>query len=171
MATIEIKFTFCNGDDIETEKQDFEVSGSLQYDIDAYADDRIEELDDESDDEDADYLCDDKEVSFWDDDYPNPSDFSDLDDYGLMVELIDEHGEGFKLRYEDIGDLDGDDFRNSYNGCWSSEAEFAENYCDDCMEIPDNLKSYFDYEKFARDLLMDYSVYEGDDGFHIFSDY
>lgn len=39
---------------------------------------------------------------------------------------------------------------------------YAEELFDECyaLDVPDNLKTYIDYEKFARDLEMDYSSAE-----------
>jgi antirestriction protein len=50
------------------------------------------------------------------------------------------------------------DVEDSYLGEFSSDTDFAEDYLDntgDLAQIPENLRWYFDYEAFARDLMMD----------------
>lgn len=58
-----------------------------------------------------------------------------------------------------------EEFRDSYHGRWDSEREFTENLVDDLgllREMPENMRWYFDYEAFSRDLFMsDYSYMEG----------
>lgn len=52
----------------------------------------------------------------------------------------------------------------SYQGEWNSMKDFAENLiheCDMLADMPENLRFYFDYEAYARDL-----VYSGDYWFH-----
>lgn len=67
-----------------------------------------------------------------------------------------------------------DDLNDKYHGDFSDELDpkvaYAEQLFDECYasEIPDNLKGYIDYEKFARDLFMD--GYVEVDG-HIFNTY
>ena len=60
-------------------------------------------------------------------------------------------------------------FEEAYVGQYDSEREFAEEWADDTgvlKSVPDNLRWYFDYEAFARDLfLTDY--YMSDSG-HVF---
>lgn len=48
-------------------------------------------------------------------------------------------------------------------GCYDSEAGYAEQYLDDTGsldQIPENLRYYFDTERFARDLFMDGYYYD-----------
>lgn len=47
-------------------------------------------------------------------------------------------------------------FRERYCGRWESEEAYADSIVDDCFDIPDNIRPYFDYEKFTRDLFYDY---------------
>ncbi|MCD7985240.1 MAG: antirestriction protein ArdA [Desulfovibrio sp.] len=52
---------------------------------------------------------------------------------------------------------DIENFRNAYRGTYSSEEEFAEELVDELGyldEMPDHLRSYFDYAALARDLFM-----------------
>ena len=109
----------------------------------------------------------DKCIDYYDDAYADPSDFGSLDEYGEYVEKCEEHGEAYVLRYEDIGDFDFDD---QYRGCWNSEEDFVQDLWEQCMEVPDNLWGYIDWESVTRDTMMDYSSYDGSEGCHIFSD-
>ena len=52
-----------------------------------------------------------------------------------------------------------DDFHESYAGEFGSDMEFAEDFIDSTdylRELPEHLAQYFDYEKFARDMMYDY---------------
>lgn len=56
-----------------------------------------------------------------------------------------------------------DNFREAYQGEWSSEEEFAEQLADDCCmldNVPESVKMYFDYAAFARDLFIDDYYFE-----------
>ena len=55
-------------------------------------------------------------------------------------------------------------FRNCYLGEWDSEVDFAENFADECGyldQMPDNLRHYFDFSAFARDLFFDFDFVNG----------
>lgn len=159
---ITIEFTFRNieSGELFTEEMDFDPSGSLTTDIELAAEEWIEG------NEDGEFELVDTKVSCYDDDFGDPGDFADLDEYGEFVGLCEHHGEAYKLRYDDVGSCDMDD----YNGCWDSEEKFAQHIAEELMEVPENLWCYIDWEKLARDVMMDYSSYEGEDGFHIFRD-
>jgi antirestriction protein len=75
--------------------------------------------------------------------------------------LINDHGLAAVRAFADYGyaNLDGiaEHFEDAYKGTWPSEQEYAENFVDDIGlldEVPDTLRSYFDYEAFARDLFI-----------------
>jgi antirestriction protein len=80
-----------------------------------------------------------------------------LEHYVQFYELTDNYDEdAVKIYLDTIGDLDN--FEEAYYGHHRSFETFAEElfdvfYADD---IPDHLKTYIDYEKFARDLKYDY---------------
>ena len=62
---------------------------------------------------------------------------------------------------EDADDLVRD-FQNAFLGEYEDEEDFAYEYVEECYELPEFAKTYFDYEKFARDLFMcDYWMDEG----------
>ena len=74
-----------------------------------------------------------------------------VDDEAIMAYA--EHT-GNELDNELIADAE-----NSYVGTFSSFQEYAEDYADELIHSTDDfLKSYFDYESFARDLEYDYMV-------------
>lgn len=159
---IVLAFTFEHqaSGDVVLHEAEFEVTGDIESDVDNYVSDWL--------DENENYRYDDGfDIIEWDDDFAKPEGFNSLNEYGEYVEKCVEHGEGFRLRYEDVGDFDFDD---EYNGCWGSEEEFIQQLVEDCYEIPDHLAGYIDWEKMTRDFMMDYSSYEGSEGYHIFRD-
>lgn len=58
-----------------------------------------------------------------------------------------------------------DDFREAYQGEWDSEEEFARYIVDECGmldNVPESLKDYFDFERYADDLFRyDYDFQDG----------
>jgi antirestriction protein len=164
MAILEISFNFSCGNGGDTICEDWEAASGLSADLDGRADELLGEL---NADPTCEWTFNEWEVSCYEDEYADPADFSDLDEYGAYVEKCDEHGEGYRLRYADIGDSD---FQNAYCGCWTSDEEFVESVLDDCYEIPNFLVGYVNIEKLTRDWMMDYSSYEGSEGCHIFRD-
>ena len=65
------------------------------------------------------------------------------------------------LSEEDADDLVRD-FWDEYQGQYDDEEDFAYRIVEECYDLPEFAKSYFDYEKFARDLFMcDYWMDEG----------
>ena len=144
----------------QSEFADFEVDNYLEAAIDDW-------LCDYNAESEFEWEIDYRFVEEYDTDYDDPDNFSDLDEYGEYIEKCEEHGEAYQLRYADIGDHC---FEDSYEGCWSSEEEFVQNLYEETGGIPDNLWCYIDWEHLARDVLMDYSCYEGVEGTHIFRD-
>ena len=61
--------------------------------------------------------------------------------------------------FENCGASSLSDVEEAYQGEYNSDEDFAVQLLDDTgdlMSIPESLRSYFDYEKFSRDLMMDY---------------
>jgi antirestriction protein len=162
MAVIDVRFDFSRDLNNDSVNREIEVTGGLMSDIDDCRDELLEEL---WDGEDEEWEFVEFEVECFDGDYAAPSDFNDLDEYGEYVEKCEEHGEGYRLRYDDIGENDFDD---EYAGCWESAEDFVQQQCEDCYDIPDHLANYIDWESMARDWMMDYSEYDGREGVHIF---
>lgn len=63
---------------------------------------------------------------------------------------------------ENIDDLVSS-FEDDYQGQYESEEDYAYEVVDECYDLPEFAKTYFDYEKFARDLFM--CDYWHEDGF------
>lgn len=168
MARINIRFNYSNGD---SDTEEFEADGGLEYMILNRSEELVAEINYDLE-EDADKVdFEDWEVISTELDYNDQRDYDDFDDldaWGEYCENIDIHGEGYMLRSNDIGEFS---FENEYRGCWSSEEEFAQEQVESCGDIPDHLKCYINWEEYARDIMMDYSSYEGNDGFHIFGNY
>jgi len=164
MSTVTIHYDFSDDSDVSNE---FEASSGLLDYIAEYAEEMAEAKSEDSGNEttferwevfetELDFV----EQRDWDD-------FDNLDDWGEYCDLVEEHGEAFVLRNND---WNGHEDLDNYNGCWRSEEEFARHCYEECYLIPDHLQFYIDWEKVARDMMMDYSSYEGDDGYHIFRD-
>lgn len=66
------------------------------------------------------------------------------------------------LSSEDIDDLISS-FEDEYQGTYRSEEDYAYEVVDECYDLPEFAKTYFDYKKFARDLFICDYWYE--DGF------
>lgn len=63
-----------------------------------------------------------------------------------------------------------DDFEDTYCGQYNSEEDYAEQLVDELgllESMPKNLRSYFDYEKYARDIFID-GYYRDDDSGAVF---
>lgn len=67
----------------------------------------------------------------------------------------------------DLSEEDADDlvnrFKDFYVGEYDDEEDFAYEIIEECYDLSDFAKMYFDYEKFARDLFM--GEYYFEDGF------
>ena len=88
-----------------------------------------------------------------------------------VEDLDDTEQEAFfvwcNYKSHDLGEEDADDlvrdFRDEYLGQYDDEEDFAYEIIEECYDLPEFAKTYFDYEKFARDLFM--CEYWFDDGF------
>lgn len=80
------------------------------------------------------------------------------DSIGLDDEVIDAY-------MQNHGSCDLSDILEAYQGEFGSDEDFAADLLDqtgDLNQIPESLRYYFDYEKFARDLMMgDYFAVNG----------
>ena len=57
------------------------------------------------------------------------------------------------LSEEDVDDLVRD-FQDEYQGQYNDEEDFAYQIVEECYDLPEFAKNYFDYKQFARDLFM-----------------
>lgn len=87
------------------------------------------------------------------------SEFSDTENEAFLVWCDDF---GYKLSEWDASEL-VEKFRDSYQGEYNSENDFAEQmFIEFYPETPDYLINYIDYDSFARDLFIcDYSFRNG----------
>lgn len=158
MASITINFAFSDG---STDSCEFEATSGLLGEIADYTDDKLDALNSDSV---LGIQCIRSVVESTDTDI-DPADFDGLGQWGDYCEAVDEHGEAYALRYNDIGSCSMDE----YQGCYDSEEDFGERYFDDMMECPENLRQYIDLDYFTKELMHDFSAYDGVGGVHIFS--
>lgn len=59
----------------------------------------------------------------------------------------------FDMDKDDIGGI-MDSFRNDYQGTYDNEEAYASEIVEQCYDLPEFALTYFDYEKFARELFM-----------------
>ena len=121
------------------------------------------------DEEDAEYMFQDYEnfpCKWYSESCFDEVTFDKILEYGNMDEedrymfdaFTDNYGEGYTI----------EDVRERFKGKWDSEEEFAEQLLDDCYDLPEFARRYFDIEQFARDLFAyDYTFCDG----YVFSDY
>lgn len=70
----------------------------------------------------------------------------------IDLDQVSDYLDMFRLE-----DLDGYD--DAHTGC-DDFSEYAQSLADDCLlhSVPDDVKSYFDYDRFEHDLSFDYSI-------------
>ena len=89
---------------------------------------------------------------------PDEDEFERIREYG---NLDSDDKEMFDAYMDCFGDENAtfDDARDKFMGYYNSDEDFAYQMAEDtCMleNVPENIKCYFDYKAFARDLMMDY---------------
>jgi len=91
-------------------------------------------------------------------------DLFDLDGYTEALEALDGNPPAAMAAWLSNG-CSVDSFSDCYQGEWDDEVSFAENLIDDCGmldSMPENLRYYFDYEAFTRDMFInDYLFLDG----------
>lgn len=93
---------------------------------------------------------------------------STMNEFFKVWEYVQENLSNYPIdavwAYLDYG-YDIENFEEAYNGEYGSETEFAEQLLDDTgyfSGVPDTIKFYFDYERFANDLFInDYNYING----------
>lgn len=85
--------------------------------------------------------------------------------HSLEADVLAEFISDFGLDIEDMDDV-MQEFEDRFQGVHDTFEEFAENLFDELYlhTVPDNVKNYIDYEKFARDLSYDYTEISTGDG-------
>ena len=91
--------------------------------------------------------------------YSSSIDTLDLDGLVEVIEYCEDNhvDEGAAAAYiDDRGSWSQSDFEDAYCGEYDSEEAYAEELFDECYlhEVPESVKPYIDYEKFARDLFI-----------------
>ena len=54
-----------------------------------------------------------------------------------------------------------DQIEDHYFGYYESNRELGECFADSCLDIPENIQGYFDYDAYGRDLSYSFSEYDG----------
>ena len=89
---------------------------------------------------------------------------TNLDNEDAFTAFISNYG--FDMDSEDVSDIINK-FEDSFQGWYNSELDYAYEIADQCLEIPENIASYFDYDKYASDLFLDgYTYIDG----YVFND-
>ena len=94
---------------------------------------------------------------------------SDFWEFKEQVEILAQRGfdwdvavEALTKFYKNTREFDAYRFTGSYIGEYNSPEDFAREYCSELLEIPEHLELYIDWEKYARDLLInDYWELDG----------
>lgn len=74
-----------------------------------------------------------------------------IKDFDTFIAFLDVSG--YSLEDEDLGYLLSK-YKDCYAGKYDSEEAYAESYIEQCYDLSDFMQTYFDYEKFAKDLFM-----------------
>jgi len=95
------------------------------------------------------------------------------DDLWEWLEL-DEYDREMVAAYRDGVDESAciEDIRDCFLGTADSARDYAEQFADDVgllESVPDNLRGYFDFDAFARDLFLDYSGVRYNGTLYVFS--
>jgi antirestriction protein len=93
-----------------------------------------------------------------------------------ISEAFEEHGEKFLMAYANFSDVSEavSACEESYQGCFRTLEDWAESFAEETGmldSIPENLRGYFDFEKYARDCELGGDIWtaEGSEGLHIFT--
>ncbi len=93
------------------------------------------------------------------------SEYEEIAKVSEIAGLIKEYGQAWALfaEYVSLEFATKENYEEAYQGEWDSEEDFAEDLASETMEIPEHLRFYIDYEKFARDLFInDYFSADGE---------
>lgn len=77
------------------------------------------------------------------------------EDYKLVGDLYPVYAE-----YNRLTGADAQQFMENYHGCYPSETDFAQSCIRDIYTIPAELEMYIDWDTWARDLMLDFTVIE-----------
>ena len=101
-----------------------------------------------------------------------------VDNVAAIAELLRDHESAGAIAYNHFSDLDEarKALAEQYYGEWSSLADWAEDHLEDTgglENVPESLRSYIDFARWARDLEMSGDIFsvEVDSRVHIFSNH
>ena len=100
----------------------------------------------------------------------------DLEEVINIAKGLREHDSAFVAFHNCFGSTDLEEFEERYQGKYDSVKDYAEQFLEDTgtiATIPENLRYYFDYEKYAHDLEIsgDINAEYIDGKCHIFLNY
>ncbi len=84
------------------------------------------------------------------------SEYESIDRVVELAGLIKQYGEAWAAytNYVGLDYASRDGFEEAYRGVWDSEEDFAMDLALDTLDIPEHLRNYIDYEKYANDLFV-----------------
>ena len=102
--------------------------------------------------------------------------YEDLEEIINIAKGLKEHESAFVAFYNCFCSTDLEEFEERYQGEYDSVEDYAQQFLEDTgaiASIPENLRYYFDYEKYANDLEIsgDINAEYIDDKCHIFFNY
>ena len=99
--------------------------------------------------------------------------YDDLDELNKIAELIEDNDEdiiaaliyfGYDTADEIADHIDDVMYIDTPQGWESEEEAVGRHYADECLTIPENIESYFDYEAYGRDIMVEGNFYTAEDG-------
>jgi antirestriction protein len=92
-----------------------------------------------------------------------------------IAELLETHGEAFAVAYKNFEDVDQAEeaVKVNYQGCHKSLSEWAEDFAAETgllSSVPEILRGYFDFERYARETEVGGTIWSanGSEGVHVF---
>ena len=106
-------------------------------------------------------------------DYEAPfpiGEYSSLDEIAECVAFIEEHDKPgiAALQFSDSL-ADAKTLMDGFYGSYDSIRDYAEEYAESCLDVPDHIWPYFNVDALARDLEIELSVHRDNDRVYVFS--
>ena len=106
-------------------------------------------------------------------DYDAPfsiGEYSSLDEIAEFVAFIEEHDEpGIAALQFSVSLADAKTLMDGFHGVYDSMRDYAEEYAESCIGVPDHIWPYFDVDALARDLEIELCVHRHNDCVYVFS--
>lgn len=88
--------------------------------------------------------------------FGNLEEYTSLERVAELCRMLDEHDDAWLAYVETVGEqyASEENFNDAFAGEFDSKEDWAERYADDTgllESVPENLRCYFDMERFARD--------------------